>query len=550
MSTERLRTLLTFAIVACIAALFLVWPSRRPTGPQGHAAVSVQPTVNEAAAPAVTAQVAAVSNEALLGAEAKALLAALRKLLVRRDARAGETVLAFKDDAAMARFLERAGKTGLNVIGRLDALHSVRVHYDSLKSLQNELLQNPADYADISGNYIFNVPQVPAKESRAAIDQVPFGNDALAFIGATGDRSQWGRGITIAILDTGVAPDPTFGGRVTTLDVGFGITPGKGSEDGHGTSVASLAAGLAGDAPGVAPAANILSLRVTDANGTSDIFTISQAIVTAVDAGARIVNVSLGGYSTNATLNAAIAYAQTHGAVIVAAAGNDQAAQLAWPAADPRVVSVGAVDKAEQQVTFSNSGSQLYLTAPGYGVQTAWLEGQRAYVDGTSASAPIVSGALAAVLSQNPNLSAADAVALLTRTANDAGAPGADPAYGKGILNIGWALNASNPTYVDTAVSSHYYDPNTNLMSFVVQNRSGQTVAGMTLSVTAGTTTRDFLIPPLTAGQSDVVRVQVDSGQLALAGRINYATTLTNPLGVTDQVPRNNRRNSVLTAPK
>src|SRR6185295_11172621 len=99
------------------------------------------------------------------------------------------------------------------------------------------------------------------------------------------------------------------------------------------------------------------------------------------------------------------AYAGNRGAVIVAAAGNDQAAQLAWPAADPRVVSVGAIDAAEQQVSFSNSGPQLQITAPGYGVQTAWLNGQRASVDGTSVSSPLVAGAIAAVMSQSPGLS-------------------------------------------------------------------------------------------------------------------------------------------------
>src|SRR5204863_541770 len=120
------------------------------------------------------------------------------------------------------------------------------------------------------------------------------------------------------------------------------LTPGSGREDGHGTSVAALAAGSARDAPGVSPGANILSIRVTDANGTSDLFTISQAILAAVDAGAKIINISLGGYSTGPVLDSAIAYATKQGALIVAAAGNDQAAQLAWPAADSRVVSVGA----------------------------------------------------------------------------------------------------------------------------------------------------------------------------------------------------------------
>lgn len=492
----------------------------------------------------------AFGSSSTLDPAAQALVAKLARALARPDVRPNETVLTFKDDAALARFLARARNAGLTIIGELDSLRAVRVGFRDLRALQDELAQNSGDYSDLSGNYTFNVPQIPAKQDRAAVNEIPFGNSTLDYLGITGDRSQWGRGVTIAVLDTGVAPDRTFGtGRVSTLDIGFGTAPGTANDDGHGTSVASLAAGMAPDAAGVAPGANLLSIRVTDASSSSDIFSISQGILAAVDAGAKVINISLGGYATNNVLESAITYATDHGVAIVAAAGNDQAAQLAWPAADPRVVSVGAVDKAGQQVTFSNSGPQLQLTAPGYGVQTAWLNGQRAYVDGTSASAPLVAGAIAAVMSQQPSLTAAEAVQLLDRTANDAGVPGADSAYGHGILDVGWAMNANNPTYVDTAIASHYYDAANNQMDFTVQNRSGQAIAGMTLNIAAGTTSSSYLIGNLAPGQSQVVKVPVDAAQLSSAGQIQYTTTLINPLGVNDQVSANNRRSSVLTAP-
>jgi hypothetical protein len=232
----------------------------------------------------------------------------------------------------------------------------------------------------------------------------------------------------------------------------------------------------------------------------------------------------------------------------VAAAGNDQAAQLAWPAAYPGVISVGAVDKAEQQVTFSNSGSQLQLSAPGYGVQTAWLDGARAYVDGTSASAPLVAGAIAAVMSQNASLTAQQAADLLMRTASDGGAPGVDPAFGRGILNLGWAMNSSNPGYVDTAVSTHYYDAANNQMQFVVQNRSALTVSGLTLTV-SGASTSTQSVPSLAPGESYVARVPVNDVALKSAGRLAFTTQLVNPAGLVDRVPANNRKSSILTPP-
>ncbi|MCX6951174.1 MAG: S8 family serine peptidase, partial [Verrucomicrobia bacterium] len=408
---KTLAFLTTFAVGAvCAAFLLWLWQENREGQHQLRLAREAVASPG-AVSPAVPATAVALSPTA------QALLDQLQSLLVRPDTRAKEGLLTFKDDDAYRRFLARARAAGLTILGELPDLRTVRVRYEAFAALRAELAQNAADYAKVSANYLVNIPSgpaTPAKEDRAAISQVPFGNSALAFLGVPTEHGAWGAGVTIAILDTGVLPDATFGsGRLRTLDIGLGTVAGRGEDDGHGTAVAALAAGASPDAPGVAPSASLLSIRVTDTNGTSDTFTIAQALLAAVNAGAKVINVSLGGYSTTAALDAAIGYAVERGTVIVAAAGNDQAAQLAWPAADSRVVSVGAVDRAGQQVTFSNSGSQLCLTAPGYGVQTAWLDGQRVYVDSTSASAPLVSGAIAAALSQNASLTPQTAAQLL-----------------------------------------------------------------------------------------------------------------------------------------
>ncbi len=539
--------------VGAICAVILLWLWSRDRADAQHFQAAQMAPVTPTVPPAVA------SPAPSLDGVTRSLLATLQGLLTRTDARAKEAVLSFKDDAAYHRFLDRAKKSGLAVLGQLDALRTARVRYDAFSALQADLMQNTGDYESVSANYLMTIPGPPAKEDRADVSAVPFGNRALQFVGADpaiAARDAWGRGVTIAVLDTGVSPDVTFGdNRVRVLDVGFGTVAGKGSEDGHGTAVAALAAGASADAPGVAPAASLLSIRVTDATGASDLFTVSQGILAATDAGAKIINISLGGYATSPALDAAITYAQDHGAVIVAAAGNDQAAQLAWPAADPRVISVGAVDAAEQQVSFSNSGPQLQMTAPGYGVQTAWLNGQRVDVDGTSISAPIVAGAIAALLSQNPSLTPAAAWQVLQQTASDAGPPGDDPDFGHGILNLGWAMNRNDLTRIDTAVSSHYYDATNHEMDFVIQNRSAIAVTGLTLNLsksvstsTTGDSTTAYNIPTLAAGATSIVRVPVDPSTLA-TGSIKFATQLVNPPGVTDAVPANNRKTSVLTSP-
>jgi hypothetical protein len=475
----------------------------------------------------------------------------LKQRIERSDARTHEAVLTFKTAEGYRNFLARAAQAGLRIVGRIDSSNTVRIGYDELNGLARELLDNAADYSQIAANFYIGNPNTPPQaETRATHTQVPVGNNLLSVLGVSGDTQNWGRGVTIAVLDSGVAADATFGiGRLSMLDIGLGTAPAGGTEGGHGTAVAALAAGQAADAKGIAPAASILSIRVAGDDGKSDSFTVAQGILAAVDAGAKIVNISLGGYGTNAALDTAIEYATSHGAVIVAAAGNDQAAQLTWPAADPRVVSVGAVDANGQQVLFSNSGRQLQITAPGLGLQTAWADGSRVLFDGTSGSSPIVAGAIAAVMSQDPSLTPALAWQVLQTHTSDAGAPGADPDYGNGVLNLGWTMARNDPTRIDTAIASHYYDTTSEQMEIVVQNRSARAVAGLDLVIDINGAAQHTPISWLAAGATTVVKLPISSSQLAAAGSIEFHTELVNPGGIADQVPANNRRASVLVSP-
>jgi hypothetical protein len=138
---------------------------------------------------------------------------------------------------------------------------------------------------------------------------------------------------------------------------------------------------------------------------------------------------------------------------------------------------------------------------------------------------------------------------VLQQYASDGGAPGPDADYGNGVLNLGWAMARNDPTRIDTAISSNYYDSATGQMEFVVQNRSGQSVSGLVLNIDAGGTTSNYSIPILTPGAISVVKLPVDQNQLAASGGIVFRTQLINPPGIVDQVPANNRRTSSLTPP-
>lgn len=546
---ERLSHIIPLTLAIGMASGLLWWLQLSGNGHAVIAANPSEPDQGPAGGPAVVPELDAEALARLRAATADGtgLLAKFLQELDPAHARINEAVLTFKDAAAFRAFLGRAGAAGLQVLGRIDGLLTARVRFASLSALQTEVVSNIADLVDVSANIIVQAPALPPPEVRAGVQQVPINNNLLASLGVTGDHSQWGAGVTIAVLDSGVAPDPTFGSRVQFLDVGLGtgVTPG----DAHGTSVASIAAGMAGDAPGIAPSAGILSVRITTADGTSDLFTLSQGIMAAVDKGAQVINISMGSYSTTGLLTAAIDYAGQHGAVVVASAGNDQASQLVWPAADPRVASVGAVDAVEQQVIFSNAGPQLKITAPGYDVQTAGLDGQRVLFTGTSASAPVVAGAIAAMISQNPGMDAPQAWQVLQQYASDAGTPGPDPNYGNGIVNLGWAMNRADASRIDTAVASPTYDPLTSTVAYLVQNRSGMGMGGMQLNLDIGGVSSSYTLPWLDAGATTVVQAAIDPSRLTTSGNLVLRAQLVNPAGFIDVVPANNRRASVLTPP-
>lgn len=478
-----------------------------------------------------------------LAATTQALAQKLSTRFTRADTRAHEAVLIFKTPDGYQRFLARASEAGVIVAGRIDALRIVRVRVRAYDAFAAELVARAADYGGVSANTFVQIP--PAPEERASSRAFAVGNTLLATLGvpAGTDTSAWGRGVTVAVLDGGAVPDPTLGARLRYLDIGLGYA-GTGATGRHGTAVASLVGGSAADAPGVAPAATVLSIRVIDTDDKSDAFTVTQGIVAAVDAGAQIINLSLGGYGTSEALARAIAYATEHGVVVVAAAGNDGAARLVWPAADLRVVSVGATDATGRQAGFSNSGPQLRLTAPGVGIQTAGLNNERSLFSGTSASAPVVSGALAALLSQSPGLTATQAVEILQTYSDDGGAAGEDPNYGRGTLDLGWALARADGTRIDTAISSHHYNPETASLEVIVQNRSARPAGNLTLTVDLNGRVTTYPIAALAPGRSTTVPVPVDAA--IAAGPITLRTRLDNPAGVLDAVPANNTRASLI----
>jgi subtilisin family serine protease len=255
-----------------------------------------------------------------------------------------------------------------------------------------------------------------------------------------------GAGVTVAVLDTGVdSTNPDLAGRVLPeLDMLPEVSPTPDA-NGHGTMVASIiAAGLNGyGIAGVAPEATILPVAALDTMGYGDVATVASAIIAAADAGARVINMSLGGPDRDKVLDAACSYAHAKGSVLVAAAGNSRATDNAvqYPAASPFVVAVASVDSNGNPSNFSNTGRHIDIAAPGEGILGAVPGGDVGTMDGTSAAAPHVSGTLALAAAANPALSADELIdSVLGSAVDDASGDGKDKRRGFGLVRSDLAV--------------------------------------------------------------------------------------------------------------
>ncbi len=183
---------------------------------------------------------------------------------------------------------------------------------------------------------------------------------------------------------------------------------------GHGTHISGIVSL-------VAPESKILPVRVLDVDGRGDMFALAQAIVWAVDhGGASVINMSLGTEDDAGILKEIIAYAQSRGVLIVAAAGNDNVDKPQYPADFPGVLGVTAVDDAGQKADFANYGSEwVDLAAPGVAItSTVPVSGSVYYAtwSGTSMAVPFVSGAAALVRQASPDAQPAEVSNRLVQT--------------------------------------------------------------------------------------------------------------------------------------
>ena len=224
----------------------------------------------------------------------------------------------------------------------------------------------------------------------------------------------------IAIVDSGVdVRHPDLAGKV--VGTYNAVTGGTDVHDvvGHGTGTASVAAAATGNGVGIAGAgrdSSLLAVKVADVTGRIFTDDLAAGIVWAVDNGADVVNLSLGGPTSDRLEKAAVAYAEAHDVLVVAAAGNEGTSAKQYPAALPGVLAVGATSSnGAVRAPFSSYGSWVDLAAPGRSIVVATPGGGYEVADGTSYSAPLVSGAAALLAAYRPGRTAAELQQALDR---------------------------------------------------------------------------------------------------------------------------------------
>ncbi|MDX5980300.1 S8 family serine peptidase [Exiguobacterium profundum] len=242
-----------------------------------------------------------------------------------------------------------------------------------------------------------------------------------------------GRAIKVAVLDTGVDHRLLdFKGKVDVANAKNFVDPnGEGDaidDHGHGTHVAGVIGAIRDNGVsmrGIVPNVTILPVKVLDAGGSGDTDQIALGIKYAVDAGAKVINMSLGGNESR-TLGYMMKYAHDRGVIVVAATGNDGQSRVSYPASSKYAISVGATNTFGVVSDYSNFGINVDVVAPGSKVASLVPDGNVVYMDGTSMATPHVAAVAALLKSNHPSLTVEQMRKLLRRTAQPLAFSGGD----------------------------------------------------------------------------------------------------------------------------
>lgn len=229
-----------------------------------------------------------------------------------------------------------------------------------------------------------------------------------------------GRGVKVAVIDTGIAYDHpalerNYRGGVNILSPLFSPY----DYNGHGTHVSGTIAARKNPTGviGVAPRAHLYAVKAFNRKGSANLSDLLTAINWCIDNRMQVINMSFGMDKMSETLRRAIQKARKNGIIMIAAAGNQGTnGKLDYPARYPETIAVTATGKNNELASFSNTGREVHLAAPGEKITSCWNNGRTRELSGTSMAVPHVAGTVALLLAMNPHLTPSDVDAIMSQT--------------------------------------------------------------------------------------------------------------------------------------
>jgi len=351
--------------------------------------------------------------------------------------------------------------TSADEIARFSAKYGLDLAYSSPVSEDEALLRGHVTDIDAVLSAIEGDPLVEAAEPVIQMEMLGYPNDPMwdkqwnmQKIGApVGWRAGAGAGVTVAVIDTGVTVVEDLEG--VKVAEGRTFVPGTKSaadDHGHGTHVAGTIAQATNNGKGVAGVAaraEIVPYKVLSKSGYGSSDWVAAAVDEAVDQGADVINMSLGGGNSK-VLKIAVEKAVAKGVIVVAAAGNSGKRGVGCPANVEGVVAVSATGPDDSITWYSTYGPEVEIAAPGgdlkkgkdFGILQDTIDGKNGHAyqafQGTSMATPHVAGAAAVMLSMG--LDADSAIDALLDSAKDLGGEGVDEKYGHGRLDVAEAV--------------------------------------------------------------------------------------------------------------
>ena len=321
-----------------------------------------------------------------------------------------EVMLRFQPETSAAEIGDVLDRHGLSMITapgdpllRLGFVKAAIPGQRNLRELIGQLAREPG-LQSLEPNYVANLFQAP--DPLYPLQWYITGMGFDRFRKRVKDVPE----ITVAVVDTGVdGRHPDLQGKILP---GYDFVHGShdtGDPLGHGSFVAGIIAASSGNGIGIRgliEKARIIPVKVLDERGWGTYEDVARGIVFAADRGARVINLSLGGYGSSWLLNAAVEYAIGKGCVVVAAGGNDGVTRAVYPAACPGVIGVGALAPDGKPWSKSNRGGNIDIFAPGVDIVSTGPDGGYVRATGTSGAAPMVSALTAYLLQERTDQSA------------------------------------------------------------------------------------------------------------------------------------------------